>query len=155
MGKIHTEILPTVKSSLGVRVWILRICLLSSFALHVSAQTPQIDPGGVVNAASLSSGTVSPGSVISIFGHNLAIAIESTKLIPLPTDINGTRVAINGVLAPLFFVSPTQINAQIPWELGACPRKKAGRHVRLVERHKQKRAIMFHGERLPLLPARS
>src|SRR5208283_3515231 len=30
----------------------------------------------------------------------------------------GTEVYFNGIQAPLFMVSPTQINAQIPWELG-------------------------------------
>ena len=31
--------------------------------------------------------------------------------------MGGTEVYFNGIRAPLFFVSPTQVNAQVPWEL--------------------------------------
>ena len=37
---------------------------------------------------------------------------------PLPTELAAARVEVNGVLAPLFFVSPNQINLQIPYEAG-------------------------------------
>jgi uncharacterized protein (TIGR03437 family) len=37
--------------------------------------------------------------------------------LPLPTLLGGVTVKINGVAAPLFFVSPAQINFQVPWEL--------------------------------------
>ena len=40
------------------------------------------------------------------------------SLTTLPTKLGGTTVYFNGIAAPLFFVSPTQINAQIPWEVG-------------------------------------
>jgi uncharacterized protein (TIGR03437 family) len=40
-------------------------------------------------------------------------------MIPLPTNLNGASVIVGGVLAPLYFVSPGQINAQIPFELSA------------------------------------
>jgi uncharacterized protein (TIGR03437 family) len=35
----------------------------------------------------------------------------------LPTELAGTQVYFNGIRAPLLYVSPTQINAQIPWEV--------------------------------------
>ena len=37
---------------------------------------------------------------------------------PLPTTLGGTQVYFNGIAAPLVMVSPTMVNAQIPWELG-------------------------------------
>jgi uncharacterized protein (TIGR03437 family) len=37
--------------------------------------------------------------------------------LPLPTKLNGTSVLIGGKASPLFYVSPTQINVQIPFEL--------------------------------------
>jgi uncharacterized protein (TIGR03437 family) len=37
---------------------------------------------------------------------------------PLPTVAGGVSVIINGFFAPLLYVSPTQINFQVPWELG-------------------------------------
>jgi uncharacterized protein (TIGR03437 family) len=70
--------------------------------------------GEGVNAAS-------PGSLISIFGTDLAqgtggAVVENGSL---TTDILGTTVMIGGIPAPLLYVSPTQINAQIPYEVNA------------------------------------
>src|SRR5262249_27756414 len=39
--------------------------------------------------------------------------------LPLPTTVGGTQVLIGGVASPLFYVSPGQVNAQIPFELQA------------------------------------
>ena len=60
-------------------------------------------------------GEVAQGSIISIFGSNLATAIGGAVALPLPTNISGTRVLIGGQAVPLFFVSAGQINAQVPW----------------------------------------
>ena len=40
---------------------------------------------------------------------------------PLPTALNGTSVTVTGVACPLFFVSPNQINAQLPFEVRPGP----------------------------------
>ena len=67
----------------------------------------------VVNAASLVSNTsLAPGSIITIFGENLAkgMAATSNPATP-PNSLNGVSVNVGGVTAPLFFVSPSQINA--------------------------------------------
>lgn len=69
------------------------------------------------NGASFAPNDLSAGSIISIFGTGLAgSAIQATAL-PLPTDLGGASVKINGVAAPLFYVSPNQINLQVPWEI--------------------------------------
>src|SRR5579863_2825298 len=81
------------------------------------AQAPLIAQGGVVNAASWSS-PVAPGGIVAIFGTNLATATQSANA-PWPLTLGGTSVAINGVPAALAFVSPTQINAQVPSSLPA------------------------------------
>ena len=81
---------------------------------------PSIDSGGVLNAASLTSGPVrvAAGSLISIFGNQMtAGTTASASSIPLPTSLAGVRVIIGGLAAPLLYVSPTQINAQVPLEL--------------------------------------
>lgn len=67
----------------------------------------------VVNAASFNS-SVAPGSLISIFGTNLARATAFAGQIPLPISLADTSLSINGVRAPLLYVSPGQINAQVP-----------------------------------------
>ncbi len=60
-----------------------------------------------------------PGTIASIFGENLAGETIYAELIDdrLPTELGGVQVYANGKLAPLYLVSPTQINFQIPWEL--------------------------------------
>ena len=52
-----------------------------------------------------------------IYGDNLAVLTGVPDTIPLPTTVNGTQVLIGGIKAPLYFTSPGQVNAQIPYEL--------------------------------------
>ncbi len=76
---------------------------------------PYIAPAGVANAAGTTPGNaVAPGSVISIFGASLAAAVAVGPDSPLPQSLGGVAVRINDQFLPLFFVSPTQINAQLP-----------------------------------------
>ena len=62
--------------------------------------------------------TLSPGSIFSLYGTNLAPANYSNEVTTTtwPVDMNGVSVTINGVLAPLYYVSAKQINGQIPFE---------------------------------------
>jgi len=75
----------------------------------------------VTNAGSYSTDAISPGSLISVFGSNLAAITASAQTVPLPMSVADTSVTINGVAAPVLFESPGQINAQVPWELAAGP----------------------------------
>ncbi|MGH9784693.1 MAG: hypothetical protein ACRD88_10945, partial [Terriglobia bacterium] len=85
---------------------------------------------GIVNTASFSSepqsracGVVlpqpplAPGTIVSVFGRNLAGTTEAARSLPLPGKLGGVRVRFDGYDAPLFFVSPTQINLQVPFDL--------------------------------------
>ncbi|HUP04779.1 MAG TPA: hypothetical protein VMU19_12365 [Bryobacteraceae bacterium] len=65
---------------------------------------------------------IAPGTLVSIFpnpGMSLSYATASadTSQSQLPTQMAGVEVYLNGIRAPLLYVSPTQINAQVPWEL--------------------------------------
>ena len=60
-----------------------------------------------------------PGNIVQIYGSGLAGQIGSPSTLPLPTSLNNTTVLIGGIPAPLFYVSPGQINAQVPFELTA------------------------------------
>src|SRR5579862_5870788 len=82
---------------------------------QLPAQMPVVNPGGVVNAANFAT-PVAPGSLVSIFGSNLAPQAAQASTVPLPTSLAGVAVSFNGLLAPLLYVGPTQINAQIPFE---------------------------------------
>ena len=46
-----------------------------------------------------------------------AVINIATKEIPLPTALGDSCLTVNGVAVPMLFVSPTQINVQVPWEL--------------------------------------
>jgi uncharacterized protein (TIGR03437 family) len=98
-----------------MRVLAAYTLLLFRAALAV-AQTPFVEPGGVVDAASFQ-GPVVPGSLVSIFGSNLASGNASATSIPLQNMLGGVSVSFNGIAAPLLYVSPLQINAQLPWEV--------------------------------------
>jgi hypothetical protein len=77
-----------------------------------------ISPSGTVNSADYSR-NFAAGAIVSIFGTDLASGIGGASSLPLPTSLNGTSVSVggNGELCPLFYVSPTQINAQLPFDL--------------------------------------
>ncbi len=82
-----------------------------------------IFPLGTVNSADYSR-NFAPGAIISIFGTNLSTttATEAVSL-PLPTAIGGTSVTLigTGQQLPLYYVSPGQINAGLPFNLTTGP----------------------------------
>jgi uncharacterized protein (TIGR03437 family) len=81
-----------------------------------SSATPTI--GGVTNAASYQQ-TYAPGQVISIFGLQLALTTTTASTLPLPTKLDNVAVTIGGVAAPFYYISPTQLNVQLPYEVPA------------------------------------
>jgi uncharacterized protein (TIGR03437 family) len=94
------------------------LALLLLLPVCVCAQ-PVLADGGVLNAASFTQGQpIVPGELVSLFGSGLAARLAQGDSLPLSTTIDDVFVTINGVRAPLYFVSPGQINAQVPWEIG-------------------------------------
>ena len=81
-----------------------------------AAVPPQISPGGIVNAASFKAPLARCG-LATVFGTNLADTPASATALPLPTTLGGAQVVVNGVAAPLVYVSPGQINFQVPCEM--------------------------------------
>ncbi len=86
--------------------------------IPVAAQTSVNTQAVVtVEAAGFSSTSVAPESIAAAFGTRLASATASAPATPtpnLPIALDETRVYVNGVLAPLFYVSANQINYVIP-----------------------------------------
>ena len=85
---------------------------------------PAISPNGIVNAASFESGKpVAPGSYVSIFGNNLSDTTNSETSLVLPLTIDFATVSFDvpsakiSVPGRMIFVSPGQVNVQVPWEL--------------------------------------
>ena len=60
---------------------------------------------------------VASGGLVSIFGSDLAKETLAASSVPLPLTLAGASITFNGQPAPLLFVSPGQINAQIPYGL--------------------------------------
>jgi uncharacterized protein (TIGR03437 family) len=72
-----------------------------------------------VSAASFDGETLAPDSIIAAFGSGLAGAVQVAESLPLPTSMAGVSVKVKDATgaelpAPLYFVSPTQINYLIP-----------------------------------------
>ncbi len=87
-------------------------------AVCLSFGQTAVTPGGVVNAASfVAAQPVAPGSIVAIFGTQLASQLAQADTVPLATSLAGVSVTFNGIPAPLQFVSTGQINAQIPLEV--------------------------------------
>ena len=82
--------------------------------------TLAINPGGVLNAASLAAGAaVSPGSIVTVQGSFPGLSPASVSTSPLPTALGLLQMRFDTqVSAPLFFISDNQVNIQVPWELG-------------------------------------
>ena len=79
-----------------------------------------------VSAASYSLDAIVEKSIVAAFGIQLATGTEGASSQPLPTTLAGTTVKIrdsNGVerLAPLFYVSPGQVNYEIPAGIATGP----------------------------------
>jgi uncharacterized protein (TIGR03437 family) len=88
------------------------VTVSSGAQITAAAGGSQLTGGG--NAAS-----VAPGTIVSLNGANLSSQTAAADLTQpaLPTKLGGVEVYFNGIQAPLTYVSPSQINAQIPWEL--------------------------------------
>jgi uncharacterized protein (TIGR03437 family) len=83
----------------------------------VTGDPPSIRPNlGVVDSANYQP-ALAAGQLATIFGHNLAASAANASGLPLPTSLGGTQVIVGGIAAPLVYVSPSQINFQVPWEL--------------------------------------
>jgi uncharacterized protein (TIGR03437 family) len=81
---------------------------------------PALNPGGMLNVFNPALGAgIAPGTAVQIYGTSLAPEGTSNlaSSLPFPTNLSGTSVLLGGVQAPLYYVSPGQINALAPFEL--------------------------------------
>ncbi len=75
--------------------------------------------GGSTLAGGQDAAKIAPGTIVSILGSFLS---EDTASAPadaenLPIDLAGVQVYFDGIRSPLVMVSPTQVNAQVPYEV--------------------------------------
>jgi uncharacterized protein (TIGR03437 family) len=75
---------------------------------------PYISSGGIQNSAAQTSTAVAPGSAVMVLGINLASDTFNSPANQLAQTLDNVTVHAGGQVAPLFFVSPSQINVQLP-----------------------------------------
>ena len=114
--------LPAAAAPFGTVVYKPSTAVLSRDRLPSSPEVWVMEPTApalVLNAASFAAGVpVAPGSLASLFGTFTGSDTVSASELPLPRRLGQTEVLIQGSAAPLLYVSPRQINAQIPTGLG-------------------------------------
>jgi uncharacterized protein (TIGR03437 family) len=83
--------------------------------------TPAVSTVTAVNAASGVGLAVSPGEIIALYGQSLGPPAPATQQPDengyYGTQLAGATVSFNGVNAPLTYVSASQINAIVPYEV--------------------------------------
>ncbi len=60
---------------------------------------------------------VAPGGLITIYGKNMSQVSMVDSSLPLATGLANSCLGVNGSPMPLLYVSPTQINAQLPFNV--------------------------------------
>ena len=94
-----------------------------AYEIYFGVQSPTVtgtgvflSPLGVVNAASSAppGNPISPGEFVTLYGTGLAKS-NQTAAPPYPPSLNGVTVSINNKPAPLYFVSPGQLNVLVPF----------------------------------------
>ncbi len=80
-----------------------------------------VHPAGAISITNSAYGTysVAPETVAAIYGNGLASGMQQAQSLPLPTSLGGVTVTLtdaNGSTypVPLFYVSPNQVNCEIP-----------------------------------------
>ena len=92
---------------------------MTNAVLWRDASSTAAPPLAAVNAASYSGVMLAPDSISGLFGSGMASTVQVASGLPLPTMLAGSQVTIRDATgteraAPLFFVSPTQINFLVP-----------------------------------------
>jgi uncharacterized protein (TIGR03437 family) len=82
------------------------------------SQGERLRQQGVLNGASLVSGAVAPGEIITLIGSGIGPASTQQPIgSPSTTVLSGTSVFFDGTPAPLLYAAPNQINAIVPFAM--------------------------------------
>lgn len=79
-----------------------------------SAGSEQPSIAGLTNGASFRQ-TFAPGMILTVFGTDLAPSTWTASSVPLVDQMAGVSVSMNGLDAPLYYVSASQLNVQVPY----------------------------------------
>ncbi len=85
---------------------------------------PSLDNGSLANGATYVSGGLVPGSWAQVKGANLSDVTRiwgdadfptgTSPGTPLPANLSGVEVKVNGLPAAVYYITPTQVNFQVP-----------------------------------------
>lgn len=90
--------------------------------LVFSAGDIELSESDIVNSATLTPTALAPGTLVTIHAAGAASDSETAETKenePLPTKLAGVEVYLNGAALPLLSVSPQEIQAQLPFDLGS------------------------------------
>ena len=101
-------------------VFLARLCPTALAADSAPSYTLQ----GLVNGATQTPSALAPNTIATLYGTNLAFSTHTVTVGDLrggllPNTLGGVTVYVGGFAASLFYVSPTQINFLVPYELTA------------------------------------
>jgi uncharacterized protein (TIGR03437 family) len=89
--------------------------------LRFNVAEPQFSAAGLVNAASHQGGAVSPGEMVTLLGTALGPALPVGAQVSTPGFLDnalaGTKIAFDGILAPMAYANSTQVSAIVPFEV--------------------------------------
>jgi len=118
LGDLHQD-LHALAPELNGSLWIAESASLSRIDF-----APPATQGGVPLVRTVNNGAsfipgdvVAPGEIVSLIGQELAPTSQSSNAGSLPQSLQGVSVTVGGIAAPLYYVSASQINLQVPVEL--------------------------------------
>jgi uncharacterized protein (TIGR03437 family) len=120
LGQIGQTILPFTRTlaALSNGQSIIQLST-SGFTVIPSGFDKPVQPPVIRAVTKAADGTaaLAPGELISIWGTDLSAGNASAGTVPLPRGLGGVCLYANSIALPLLFVSSTQINAQLPFNL--------------------------------------
>jgi uncharacterized protein (TIGR03437 family) len=95
-----------------------------TWSQQVSVQFLSPQPTSAPTISAVSNGAsfktvFAQGMIASVFGTNFSTGTQAASSLPLPASMQGVSAMVNGVVAPLYYVSPGQVNLQIPYGIAA------------------------------------
>ena len=105
---------------IGQGTWpLLGISVALQAPAFASTGPVYLNPTGIVNAASYAPFTagVSNGELLNLYGVNLAGSTLVSPTAPYPTMLAGVQVMVNGITAPIYYVTPGEVSIIVPFEV--------------------------------------
>jgi uncharacterized protein (TIGR03437 family) len=116
---LSSAALPGGTIALVARLWASGLAAGEAALIGTVAEgrSPVLLPQGLLHNLNPQRGAaLAPGTIVQVYGQNLASAMAEPVLTNrrLPTTLAGTTVIVGNIEAPVYYVSPGQLNIQLP-----------------------------------------